>query len=113
MRIGAEPPASGAGAAGPRDPAAALEHDQVKTSEAQAAADSKEAQDGLAGFRYFLLGFGGIALFVGSFVIANTLAITVAQRIRELATLRTLGASRRQVLVLGGARVEHLGLSAR
>ena len=49
-------------------------------------------------FKYFLLGFGGIALFVGSFVIANTLAITVAQRMRELATLRTLGASRRQVL---------------
>ena len=49
-------------------------------------------------FKYILLGFGGIALFVGSFVIANTLAITVAQRMRELATLRTLGASRRQVL---------------
>ena len=48
--------------------------------------------------KYILIGFGGIALFVGSFVIANTLAITVAQRIRELATLRTLGASRRQVL---------------
>ena len=43
-----------------------------------------------------LLGFGGIALFVGGFVIANTLAITVAQRMRELATLRTLGASRRR-----------------
>jgi len=48
--------------------------------------------------KYFLLGFGGIALFVGGFVIANTLAITVAQRMRGLATLRTLGASRRQVL---------------
>jgi putative ABC transport system permease protein len=71
---------------------------EVKTAAAQAAADSKETQDGLNIFKYFLLGFGGIALFVGSFVIANTLAITVAQRIRELATLRTLGASRRQVL---------------
>ena len=48
--------------------------------------------------KFLLLGFGGIALFVGGFVIANTLAITVAQRMRELATLRTLGASRRQVL---------------
>ena len=55
-------------------------------------------QEGLNFIKYFLLGFGGIALFVGSFVIANTLAITVAQRMRELATLRTLGASRRQVL---------------
>ena len=71
---------------------------QVKSAAAQASADSKETQDGLSFFKYFLLGFGGIALFVGSFVIANTLAITVAQRMRELATLRTLGASRRQVL---------------
>ncbi|HMI98302.1 MAG TPA: FtsX-like permease family protein [Gaiellaceae bacterium] len=48
--------------------------------------------------RYFLLSFGGIALFVGAFVIFNTLSITVAQRIREFATLRTIGASRRQLL---------------
>ena len=47
---------------------------------------------------YFLLGFGGIALFVGAFVIFNTLSITVAQRSREFATLRTLGASRQQVM---------------
>jgi putative ABC transport system permease protein len=70
---------------------------QVKTADEQAAADKK----GIAGFltfiRGFLLAFGGIALFVGSFVIFNTLSITVAQRTRELATLRTLGASRRQV----------------
>jgi putative ABC transport system permease protein len=71
---------------------------QVKSAAAQASADSKDTQDGLSFMKYFLLGFGGIALFVGSFVIANTLAITVAQRMRELATLRTLGASRRQVL---------------
>jgi putative ABC transport system permease protein len=71
---------------------------QVKTAAEQASEDSEETQQGLAVVKYFLLGFGGIALFVGSFVIANTLAITVAQRMRELATLRTLGASRRQVL---------------
>ena len=51
-----------------------------------------------ASIRNFLLGFGGIALFVGAFVIFNTLSITVAQRTREFATLRTLGASRKQVL---------------
>jgi putative ABC transport system permease protein len=71
---------------------------QVKTAAAQATSDSKDTQEGMNFMKYFLLGFGGIALFVGSFVIANTLAITVAQRMRELATLRTLGASRRQVL---------------
>src|SRR5207302_9721518 len=40
----------------------------------------------------------GIALFVGGFMIFNTFSITVAQRMREFALLRTLGASRRQVL---------------
>ena len=71
---------------------------QVKSATAQAAADSEDTQQGTNIIKYILIGFGGIALFVGSFVIANTLAITVAQRIRELATLRTLGASRHQVL---------------
>ena len=50
-------------------------------------------------FRYFLLAFGAIALFVGAFVIFNTFSIIVAQRTRELALLRALGASRRQVIV--------------
>ena len=59
---------------------------------------SKETNEGLSFVRIFLLGFGGIALFVGAFVIFNTLSITVAQRTREFATLRTLGASRKQVL---------------
>jgi putative ABC transport system permease protein len=71
---------------------------QVKTATAQASSDSKGTQKGVDVFRNLLLAFGGIALIVGSSVIANTLSITVAQRIRELATLRTLGASRRQVL---------------
>ena len=71
---------------------------QVRSAEAQAQEESKETQQGVSIFGYVLLAFGGIALFVGSFVIANTLSITVAQRVREFATLRTLGASRRQVL---------------
>ena len=90
---------------------------QVRTAEAQADTESEETEAGVNIFRYFLLGFGGIALFVGSFVIANTLSITVAQRARELATLRTLGASRRQVLwsvvleaVLVGAIASIVGL---
>jgi putative ABC transport system permease protein len=70
----------------------------VKTGDAQAAADAKETNESLKFITYFLLGFGGIALFVGAFVILNTLSITVAQRSREFATLRTLGASRRQVM---------------
>jgi putative ABC transport system permease protein len=71
---------------------------QVKTADEQAKADKKGVDTFLSFIRGFLLGFGGIALFVGAFVIFNTLSITIAQRTRELATLRTLGASRRQVL---------------
>jgi putative ABC transport system permease protein len=53
----------------------------------------------------FLLAFAGISVFVGSFVIFNTFTMLVAQRTRELALLRAVGASRRQVTraVLGEA----------
>ena len=71
---------------------------QVKTGQQQAQQATNDTSGFLNIFQDFLLAFGGIALFVGSFVIANTLSITIAQRTRELATLRTLGASRRQVL---------------
>ena len=71
---------------------------QVKSASARAASDSQEVTEFVSYLRYALLAFGGIALFVGGFVIFNTLSITVAQRTREFATLRTLGASRRQVL---------------
>ena len=71
---------------------------EVKDSAKQAEEASAEIDEGMAYIRYFLLGFGAIALFVGAFVIFNTLSITVAQRTREFATLRTLGASRKQVL---------------
>ena len=72
---------------------------EVQTGAAQASADAKTTNDDIGFITYFLLGFGGVALFVGAFVIFNTLSITVAQRTREFATLRTLGGSRRQVLV--------------
>ena len=85
---------------------------QVRTGDEQAREDKK----GVAGFvsflRYVLLGFGGLALFVGAFVIFNTLSITVAQRTRELATLRTLGASRRQVLRSVVAEALVIGVAA-
>ena len=70
---------------------------QVRTGDAQAREDAKDTESFLNFLQDFLLAFGGIALFVGAFVIANSLSITIAQRTRELATLRTLGASRRQV----------------
>ena len=72
---------------------------QVKTGMAQAQADSAETSDFISFLRSFLLAFGGVALFVGAFVIANSLSITIAQRTREFATLRTIGATNRQVLM--------------
>ncbi|MGH2995796.1 MAG: ABC transporter permease, partial [Gaiellaceae bacterium] len=71
---------------------------EVKTAAELADAAAKDIERDASAVRYVLFGFGGIALFVGAFVILNTLSITVAQRTREFATLRTLGASRRQVL---------------
>ena len=70
---------------------------EVRTGTAQAREDAKDTDQFISFLRYFLLAFGLIALFVGAFVIVNSLSITIAQRTRELATLRTLGASRRQV----------------
>jgi putative ABC transport system permease protein len=72
---------------------------QVRTGTGQAKEDAKQTNSFITFLRGFLLAFGGIALFVGSFVIANSLSITIAQRTREFATVRTLGASRRQVLI--------------
>jgi putative ABC transport system permease protein len=71
---------------------------QARSAAEQAKEDASGTNSFISFLRGFLLAFGGIALFVGSFVIANSLAITIAQRTREFATLRTVGASRRQVL---------------
>ena len=72
---------------------------QVRSGEQQAKQSEKDTSSFTKIFQYFLLAFAGIALFVGTFVIANTLSITIAQRAREFGTLRTIGASRRQILV--------------
>src|SRR3954454_6340736 len=71
---------------------------KVKTAAAQTQEAVDTVNEGVGIFQKILLAFGFIALFVGAFVIANTLSITIAQRTREFATLRTIGGSRRQVL---------------
>jgi len=58
---------------------------------------SKELKEGLSGFNTFLLAFAFISLFVGAFLIFNTFAMLIAQRAKELALMRALGASRGQV----------------
>jgi putative ABC transport system permease protein len=70
---------------------------QVRSGIEQADEESSEVAEFTSFFQYFLLAFAGVALFVGAFVIFNTMSITVAQRTRELATLRTIGASRAQL----------------
>ncbi len=68
----------------------------VKTQAEMAQDLASQLQDSLAFINTFLLVFAGVALFVGSFLILNTFSMLVAQRTRELALLRALGASRRQ-----------------
>ncbi|HWT23589.1 MAG TPA: FtsX-like permease family protein [Solirubrobacteraceae bacterium] len=79
----------------------------VRTSEEQAEKDATDISDSLGFIKIALLVFAGVAVLVGSFLIFNTFAVTVAQRSREFALLRTLGASRRQVLrsVVGEALI--------
>jgi putative ABC transport system permease protein len=64
---------------------------------AKQAAD--QVSQGLGFLQTFLLVFALVALFVGAFIIFNTFNIIVTQRVRELGLLRTLGASRRQIMV--------------
>lgn len=70
----------------------------VKTGATLAKEQADQINEGLKFFNYVLLGFAGIALFVGIFIILNTFSIIVAQRTRELALLRSMGASRGQVI---------------
>ncbi|HEU4976895.1 MAG TPA: FtsX-like permease family protein [Baekduia sp.] len=72
---------------------------EVRTGQEQADKQTKDINDGFLNvLRTALLAFAGIALFVGAFLIFNTFSITVAQRTREFALLRVLGAKRGQVL---------------
>jgi putative ABC transport system permease protein len=72
---------------------------EVRTGQEQADKQTQDIKTGFLDFlRTALLAFAGISLFVGAFLIFNTFSITVAQRTREFALLRVLGAKRRQVL---------------
>ena len=71
---------------------------EVKTGQQDADDEAESIQNSLSFLNTLLLVFAGIAVFVGAFIIFNTFSITVAQRTREFALLRTMGASRRQVM---------------
>ena len=74
--------------------------DGVEAVSAQSAAEEQltSFKDALGFLNTFLLVFAGVTVFVAAFLIQNTFRIIVAQRTQELATLRLVGASRRQVL---------------
>jgi putative ABC transport system permease protein len=98
-----------------RDRVAAALPDTAKVETADE--NAQEQSDDIAGeissfLTPALLTFAGVALFVGAFIIFNTFSITVAQRVREFGMVRTLGATRAQVLrnVIGEALV--IGLLA-
>ncbi|RPK63946.1 ABC transporter permease YtrF precursor [Streptomyces sp. ADI96-02] len=69
----------------------------AQTGKALAEEQAVQIEKGLSDLNWMLLAFAGIALFVGIFLIANTFTMLVAQRTRELALMRAVGASRRQV----------------
>jgi len=72
---------------------------RVETATEKADRGSEEIRDNLGFLQTILLVFGFVAVFVGAFLIFNTFSITVAQRVTEFGLLRTLGASRPQILI--------------
>ncbi|GAB2753067.1 ABC transporter permease [Nocardioides pakistanensis] len=82
-----------------RDAAAEVLPEGVTAKTGDAVVDENEEglQEILGFLNTFLLVFATVAMIVGTFLIINTFSILVAQRSRELALLRALGASRRQV----------------
>ncbi|HCT78090.1 MAG TPA: ABC transporter permease [Micromonosporaceae bacterium] len=91
----------------------------VQTGKEAAAAMASGFKEVLDVFNKILLGFAGVALFVGTFLILNTFSIIVAQRTKELALSRALGASRGQMIgavlveaVVIGLIASVLGLAA-
>lgn len=70
---------------------------QIETGDALTADQTKMIASNTSGLKTMLLAFAGISLFVGIFIIANTFTMLIAQRIKELALLRAVGAGRWQV----------------
>ena len=71
---------------------------EVQTGQELAKKSSDQVRGSLDFVKYALLGFAAVALLVGVFLILNTFSIIVAQRTRELALLRAIGASRGQLV---------------
>jgi putative ABC transport system permease protein len=86
---------------------------KVQTGQENADEEARDISNSINSFLGpALLVFAGAALLVGAFIIFNTFSISVAERTHELASLRTLGATRRQVMVLIGAEALTIGVIA-
>ncbi len=83
---------------------------QVETGRQLAALRANQIKDRLGTFTTLLVGFAVVSLFVGAFIITNTFAILIAQRARELALLRAIGASRRQIFASVLAEASAVGI---
>ncbi|MEV6668223.1 ABC transporter permease [Streptomyces nigra] len=70
---------------------------ELRTADEQAKSDVERLGTFLDVIKYVMLGFAGVAVLVGVFLIVNTFSMLIAQRTRELGLLRALGADRRQV----------------
>ncbi|MDQ1031102.1 putative ABC transport system permease protein [Streptomyces umbrinus] len=70
---------------------------ELETADEQAETAASQLGGFLDVIKYVMLGFAGIAVLVGVFLIVNTFSMLIAQRTRELGLLRALGADRRQV----------------
>ncbi|MEC4017627.1 ABC transporter permease [Streptomyces sp. H27-D2] len=70
---------------------------ELKTGAEQAESSAADLGGFLDVIKYVMVGFAGIAVLVGIFLIVNTFSMLIAQRTRELGLLRALGADRRQV----------------
>ncbi|MCQ8192406.1 ABC transporter permease [Streptomyces rugosispiralis] len=73
------------------------EQAKADTAKKLAKDQAKAIEDGMSSLQTAMLVFAGIALFVGIFIIVNTFSMLVAQRTKELALMRAVGATRRQV----------------
>ncbi|GHB27485.1 membrane protein [Streptomyces viridiviolaceus] len=92
---------------------------EYRTAAEQAESDVEQLGGFLDVIKYVMLGFAGVAVLVGVFLIVNTFSMLIAQRTRELGLLRALGADRRQVrrsvlteALLLGVAGSTLGLAA-
>ena len=85
---------------------------QVETGTENVESQQEDVGEFIGFLKTALLIFAGVALFVASFLIFNTFSITVAQRTREFAMLRTLGANRRQIITTVVVEAFAIGLFA-